>query len=110
MAWEEWKRLKAEAATRKATRIQLNQAASGGGGGDCSGPDLTSSPRVKKAAAKEIQEVLMPGAARDGKYAVESTNTAIKEFGARDGGKVIACSRSVRLIILSRGQGFGVVA
>ncbi|MCQ0024340.1 hypothetical protein M4914_16150 [Streptomyces somaliensis DSM 40738] len=85
MAWEEWERLKAETATREATRIQLNQAASGGAGGDCSGPDLASSPRAKKSAAKAIQEVLVPGVVRDGKCAAESMNAAIKEFGARDG-------------------------
>ncbi|WP_166027599.1 hypothetical protein [Streptomyces chilikensis] len=63
--------------------MRLNQLAPAGGGG--SAPDLASSPAQKKAAAKAIDEVLLPTALRDGKHAAETTKAAVKEFAARDG-------------------------
>ncbi|GAA1017345.1 hypothetical protein GCM10009564_54890 [Streptomyces thermogriseus] len=36
MAWEEWESLKAQAAERRSTQMQLNQADGGGGGGGSS--------------------------------------------------------------------------
>lgn len=43
MAWDEWEHLKAEAAQRRSTRMQLNQhlADQGGGGGESAWGDLT---------------------------------------------------------------------
>ncbi|MET8574775.1 hypothetical protein [Streptomyces sp. NPDC005012] len=82
MAWDEWERTKADVATT-ADRMRLNQLAPAGGGG--AAPDLASSPAQKKAAAKAIDEVLLPGALRDGKHATEATVSAVKEFAAKDG-------------------------
>ncbi|WP_331452784.1 MULTISPECIES: hypothetical protein [Streptomyces] len=64
--------------------MRLNQLAPAGGGGGCT-PDLASSPAQKRAAARAIDQALVPGVVRDGKHAAESTNAAVKEFGARDG-------------------------
>ncbi len=39
MAWDEWEQLKADAAQRHTTRMQLNQLGNGGGAGNTSGGD-----------------------------------------------------------------------
>ncbi|MFB7919328.1 hypothetical protein [Streptomyces sp. NPDC056061] len=85
MAWDEWEQIKANAAAQQSTTMRLNQLAPAAGGGGVVGPDHASSPAAKKAAAKAIRDDLEPGVTRDGKHAAETTNTAIKEFGAKDG-------------------------
>ncbi|MFI6944195.1 hypothetical protein ACIBI4_33490 [Streptomyces sp. NPDC050418] len=47
--------------------------------------DLASTPAQKKKAANAIEQHLEPDTARDGKAAEESTDAAVKEFGANDG-------------------------
>lgn len=49
MAWEEWEQLKAQAAERHSTRMQLNQRPADSGGGNTQG-DLT-------AGHKDLEEV-----------------------------------------------------
>ncbi|MFF5502087.1 hypothetical protein [Streptomyces roseolus] len=85
MAWEEWERSKADVAARQSTSTQLNQVAPAAGAGGVGRPDLASSPAAKKAAAKAIDEDLEPGVARDGNHAAETTNAAVRAFGAKDG-------------------------
>ncbi|WP_016907174.1 hypothetical protein [Streptomyces xiaopingdaonensis] len=46
---------------------------------------LASSPSEKKAAAKAIEKHIHPDTKTAGDYADEKTNTAVKEFDARDG-------------------------
>ncbi|MFI8435253.1 hypothetical protein ACIGJO_16110 [Streptomyces sp. NPDC079020] len=84
MAWDEWEQIKEDVATRRDAQMRLNQLDPGGGGGGRR-PDLASDAAAKKAAAKAIDDDLERNVERDGKHAAESTNTAIKEFGARDG-------------------------
>lgn len=68
------------------TRLRLNQLdAPAGGGGASSGKDLASSPAQKKAAAEAIEKHLEPGTEKAGTRARESTGTAAREFGPRDG-------------------------
>lgn len=84
MSWDrEWQEIKAGVREREPASMQLNQLAPGGGGGGA--PDLASSPARKKAAGNAIQNDLAPGVKGHGNDAEESTATAVKEFGARDG-------------------------
>ncbi|MGW6457820.1 hypothetical protein ACWF94_18230 [Streptomyces sp. NPDC055078] len=88
MAWDEWTRIKAEAAERGTAATRLNQLPPDSGGGGTGGgttPDLASSTAEKQAAAKAINDRLEPGVRGDGKHATESVNAAVKEFAARDG-------------------------
>lgn len=84
MAWGEWEQLKAEAASRNDSRMQLNQLNPPGGGGGGTG-DVASSFTRKKKAANAIQNDLVPGVRNHGNDAEESMASAVKEFGARDG-------------------------
>ncbi|MET9420042.1 hypothetical protein ABZY06_04785 [Streptomyces sp. NPDC006540] len=83
MAWDEWEQIRADAADRQSTQMQLNPSAPAGGGS--SAPDLAASPAAKKKAAQAIEEEVEPGVRTGGMHADESTNAAVKEFGARDG-------------------------
>ncbi|MFB7935558.1 hypothetical protein [Streptomyces sp. NPDC056049] len=85
MAWDEWEQTKADAAARQPSSTPLDQLAPAAGGGGVGRPDMAASPAAKKAAAKVIHDDLEPGVARDGKHAAESTNAAVKAFGAKDG-------------------------
>ncbi|MFF8956303.1 hypothetical protein [Streptomyces sp. NPDC014894] len=84
MAWDEWARIKADTSGRQDVRTRLNQLAPDGGGGGAA-PDLASSPREKKAAARAINDHLEPGVRRDGGLTAETMGAAAKELGARDG-------------------------
>ncbi|MEU9983940.1 hypothetical protein [Streptomyces sp. NPDC050856] len=83
MTWDQWTQIKTEATARQEAQTRLNQVAPAGGGGTT--PDLAASTARKQAAAKAIGEDLEPGVRRDGEHAAESTRTAVKEFGPRDG-------------------------
>ncbi|MYV62294.1 hypothetical protein GTW37_26000 [Streptomyces sp. SID4931] len=84
MAWDqEWQEIKAGVRERESAPTHLNQLAPGGGGG--SAPDLVTSSARKKAASKAIGDLLEPGVKEHGNDAEESTATAVKEFGPRDG-------------------------
>ncbi|MFD8939081.1 hypothetical protein ACFV0R_28175 [Streptomyces sp. NPDC059578] len=83
MGWDEWEKIKADVVAREGAPTRLNQLSPSGGVG--AGPDLASSPAVKKAAAKAIADDLEPGVVRDGKHAAQSVDATVKEFGARDG-------------------------
>ncbi|MFE9138489.1 hypothetical protein [Streptomyces sp. NPDC007355] len=85
MAWDEWEQIKAGAAAGSTASMRLNQLAPAAGGGGAGKPDLASSPAAKKAAAKAIDDDLEPGVRRDGKHAAETTNAAVRAFGAKDG-------------------------
>ncbi|MFD7709244.1 hypothetical protein ACFV6E_26790 [Streptomyces sp. NPDC059785] len=84
MTWDEWEQARERAAAHRGG-MRLNQLPaqrSGPGGGQ---PDLVSSPARKKAAARAIEEHLEPDTRRAGAWAEEETESAVKEFGARDG-------------------------
>ncbi|MFI1715683.1 hypothetical protein [Streptomyces litmocidini] len=85
MAWDEWEQIKAGAAAGPSASMRLNQLAPAAGGGGVGKPDMASSAAAKRAAAKAIDDDLEPGVTRDGKHAAETTNAAVKEFGAKDG-------------------------
>ncbi|MGO4630214.1 hypothetical protein AB4225_04610 [Streptomyces sp. 2RAF24] len=86
MAWNEWEQIKADAVPQEPSPTRLNQVGpAAGGGGATGGADMASTPAAKKAAAKAINEVLEPGATRDGKHAAGSKHAAVKEFGPKDG-------------------------
>ncbi len=83
MSWDrEWQEIKAGVREHEPASMQLNQLTPGGGGG---APDLASSPARKEAAGNAIRNDLVPGVKDHGDDAEESTATAVKEFGARDG-------------------------
>lgn len=83
MAWDEWEKMKADAATRS-TEMRLNQAApSAGGSGSAS--DLASSPTEKKTAANAIERHLEPDTKKAGHVAEEKTTAAVKEFSGKEG-------------------------
>ncbi|MET9105439.1 hypothetical protein [Streptomyces zhihengii] len=63
--------------------MRLNELAPPGGGGGA--PDLASTPAQKKAAADAIEKHLEPDTKKAGDTAEESTDAAVKEFGAKDG-------------------------
>ncbi|OCC09347.1 hypothetical protein [Streptomyces sp. PTY087I2] len=84
MAWDqEWQEIKAAVREREPASTQLNQLAPGGGGG--SSPDQVTSPARNKAASEAINKHLEPYVKDHGNDAEESTKTAVKEFGPRDG-------------------------
>ncbi|MFE2290292.1 hypothetical protein [Streptomyces sp. NPDC059452] len=84
MTWDqEWQEIKAGARERETASVQLNQLAPVGGAGAT--PDLESSPARKRAAGHELRDYLVPGVKDHGNDAEDSTATAVKEFGARDG-------------------------
>lgn len=85
MTWDEWERLKADAAAQQFASTRLDQLAPVAGDGNGGKPDLASSPAAKKAAARAIDDDLEPGVVRDGKHAAEATGAAVKAFGAKDG-------------------------
>ncbi|WP_262386985.1 hypothetical protein [Streptomyces sp. TRM49041] len=82
MAWDEWDQIKAEAGEGGPASMRLNQLAPIGGGGGTG--NLASSLTRKKKAAKAIDD-LVRDAKTHGDDAEESTASAVKEFGARDG-------------------------
>ncbi|NML48801.1 hypothetical protein HHL19_00230 [Streptomyces sp. R302] len=83
MAWDEWEQIKAGVAEPGPAAMQLNQLTSAGGGGGTA--NLSSCVSRKKAAANAIGNDLEPGVRTHGKDAEESTASAVKEFGPRDG-------------------------
>ncbi|MFJ4923089.1 hypothetical protein [Streptomyces sp. NPDC088725] len=56
-----------------------------GGNGFPPPPYLASSPEAKRKAAKSIDEHIEPDIRKGGVVADESTSTAVKAFGAKDG-------------------------
>ncbi|MEX0170917.1 hypothetical protein [Streptomyces sp. LMG1-1-1.1] len=85
MAWGEWEQIKADVAAGPSASMRLNQLVPAAGAGGVGRPDLASSPAAKKAAAKAIDDDLEPGVASDGKHAAETTDAAVRAFGAKDG-------------------------
>ncbi|MFF7443065.1 hypothetical protein [Streptomyces sp. NPDC008122] len=85
MGWDEWEQIKADAAAGPFASMRLNQLAPAAGGGGVGKPDMASSLAAKKAAVKALNNDLEPGVTRDGKHAAETTNDAVRAFGAKDG-------------------------
>ncbi|MER7350824.1 hypothetical protein ABT390_36060 [Streptomyces aurantiacus] len=56
MAWEEWEHLKAQAADRQSTRMQLNQVEPGMGGGPGTTPSAYGELKVSQAELAKIGE------------------------------------------------------
>ncbi|WP_338701171.1 hypothetical protein V2W30_29285 [Streptomyces sp. Q6] len=54
MAWDEWEQLKADAADRQSTRMQLNQLDPGDGGGSASLPGQTGDLKVRNGDLAKI--------------------------------------------------------
>ncbi|WP_432067926.1 hypothetical protein [Streptomyces sp. C10-9-1] len=82
-AWAEWEEIKTAVAEHTPASTQLNQLTPAGGSGGASGVTFSSSR--KKTAANALQNDLEPGVKTHGKHAEESSESAVKEFGARDG-------------------------
>ncbi|MFD5140315.1 MULTISPECIES: hypothetical protein [unclassified Streptomyces] len=75
MAWDEWEQLKAEAAARHDSRMQLN-----GTGGSADSADLKTNAQGKQGAIKALAEYIRPGLGKAGVHADESSDAAEREF------------------------------
>ncbi|MEU0086560.1 hypothetical protein [Streptomyces sp. NPDC006274] len=79
MAWDEWEELKAEAAARQESRMQLN-GTGGPGGTGADAADLKTGSSGQSAAVKALVERIGPGLNKAGVYADEDTNAAERAF------------------------------
>ncbi|MFD5697972.1 hypothetical protein [Streptomyces lasiicapitis] len=82
MAWAEWEQLKAEAQERgQRNRMQLN-GTPGGDGSD----DLRTNHVGKQLAVKALRNDIRPATSRAGRYAQESSETAVRELNGWETG------------------------
>lgn len=86
MAWQEWERLKAEAAERQPAQMQLNRADGGPGAqGGAGGPGVLGSvPAEKKKAANTIETTLEPGTRKAADVADAPTSAAARSLAGWD--------------------------
>lgn len=78
MAWDEWEQLKADAAARRESSMQVN--GTGGADATAGAPDLKSGSAGQKAAVRALVEIIGPGLNKAGVHADEDTNAAEREF------------------------------
>lgn len=75
MAWDEWEKIKAEAAARHDSHMQLNST-----GGAAGTADLKTNAQGKRGAIKALVERIRPGLDKVGVHADETTDAAERAF------------------------------